>query len=150
MDNSLDQALAALPHGPEFRFVDKLTALDPGRSASGSYLVKGSENFLESHFPDNPLMPGVILIEAIAQLAGIAAQKDAPASPSFANLHLAAVKQAKLLGAAHPGDQLIIHANITASMGNLIQAEGSIARVESENEDPVPIARAQLTLSVAS
>ena len=149
MDISLDQALAALPHGPGFRFVDELTALDPGRTASGLYLVKGTETFLESHFPDNPMMPGVILIEAIAQLAGIAAQSDTPDSPLFAQLRLASVKQAKFFGAACPGDQLAIHASISASMGGLIQAEGQIEILDEGKKKTAPIVKAQITLSIA-
>jgi 3-hydroxyacyl-[acyl-carrier-protein] dehydratase len=150
MDTSLDQALAALPHGPEFRFVDQVTALDPGRSASGLYLIKGSENFLKAHFPGNPMMPGVLMIEAIAQVAGIAAQNDSSDSPSSVNLRLAAVSQSKILGAAHPGDQLNIRVNITGSLGGLIQAEGTIAIVEDGNDNPPPIVKAQITLSLAS
>ena len=150
MDTPLDQALAALPHGPEFRFVDKLTALDPGKSASGLYVVKGSEDFLKAHFPGNPMMPGVVMIEAIAQVAGIAAQCDTTESPSFTDLRLAAVSQVKILGTARPGDQMIVHANIVASMGGLILAEGHITITDDEKDNPSTIVKAQITLSVAS
>lgn len=149
MDTPFDQALTTLPHGPGFRFIDELIALDPGRSARGLYLIKGTEQFLEAHFPGNPIMPGVLMIEAIAQVAGIAAQCNTSDSGSFANLRLAAVSQAKIIKAACPGDQLVISTSITGSMGKLIQAEGQIVIFDEGNENPSPIVKARITLSGA-
>ena len=62
------KALAGLPHGPEFRFLDSILELDPGKTGSGEYRVRGNEQFLRGHFPGQPLFPGVLLIEAAAQL----------------------------------------------------------------------------------
>jgi 3-hydroxyacyl-[acyl-carrier-protein] dehydratase len=146
MDESLEQALAALPHGVGFRFVDRLTALEPGKSASGVYLLKGSESFLAAHFPGEPIMPAVLMIEAIAQVAGIAARGGASPAPS--QLRLAAVRQAKILAAARPGDQLCIQAILTATLGDLIQAEGQISTLEKGGGGPSLVATAQVTLAV--
>lgn len=148
MNVDLSQVLKGLPHGEGFRFVDELTDWQPGESACGRYLVKGSESFLEAHFPGDPMMPGVILVEAIAQLAGLAAQQG-DSNEDF-NLRLAAVRQAKILAAARPGDQLFIYTTITARMGGLIQAEGHIDLVVKGSEDRVLLAKAQITLSGAS
>ena len=87
-------ALLTLPHGPAFRFVDALDALVPGRSGAARYLLRGDEAFLDGHFPGAPLMPGVLLIEALAQLGGIIAQSD-PDIPPLPDLRLAAVHNAK-------------------------------------------------------
>ena len=81
MSDSLSNALAALPHGPEFRFIDRLLALAPGQSGEGEYTLRGDEPFLSGHFPGHPLMPGVLLIEAAAQLAGTVAQSDPNVTP---------------------------------------------------------------------
>lgn len=137
---SLAAALASLPHGPEFRFVDELTALEPGKSARGRFSLKGSEAFLAGHFPGQPIMPGVLLIEAIAQLAGIVAQTD-PAHGPLANLRLTAVRQAKIFRAAAPAEVLELTAEITGRLGTLIQASGRVTAQESV------VAEAQVVLS---
>ena len=79
--SDLVESLKLLPHGPEFRFIDRLLTLDPGTSGSAEYTVKGTEPFLRGHFPGEPLMPGVLLIEAAAQLAGVVAQSHPELPP---------------------------------------------------------------------
>ncbi len=114
-------ALQFLPHGPEFRFLDRLVSLVPGQKGVGEYRVRGDELFLRGHFPGDPLFPGVLLIEAAAQLTGVVAQSD-PAVPPQAGLKLAAVRKAKILGTARPGQTLLLQARVTARLGPLIQA----------------------------
>ena len=111
MSDPLTQALAALPHGPEFRFLDQVTALDPGRSGSGEYRVRGDEEFLRGHFPGDPLLPGVLLVEIAAQLAGVVAQSD-PGVPPLPDLRLTAIRQAKILGAVRPGERVLVSARV--------------------------------------
>jgi 3-hydroxyacyl-[acyl-carrier-protein] dehydratase len=130
-DNPLIQALSSLPHGPEFRFVDEVTHLDPGQSASGHWQLKGSEEFLRGHFPGSPLLPGVIMIEALAQLGGILAQTRPGIAP-LANLKLTAVQKFKILGSITPGDRLCITAKIEGAMGTMIQVSGSITNGEGQ------------------
>ena len=125
MPEDLAAALASLPHGPEFRFVDELTALDPGRSACGVFTLRPESDFLAGHFPQRPLMPGVLMIEALAQVAGIAAQTDS-GTPPLADLRLTAVRQIKIRGTIEPGQALRIEAEITGRLGNLVQAGGRV------------------------
>lgn len=125
MNPDLDDALKQLPHGPSFRFVDRLISLEPGKEAAGIYQIRGDEAFLEGHFPENPIMPGVLLIEAIAQLGGIIVQTDAEI-PALGDLRLTAVRAAKILGAAAPGEVLEIHAKLEGRMGALAQVEGEV------------------------
>ena len=117
--------LAALPHGKAFRFVDDVVELSHGKSGTARYAVRGDEAFLEGHFPGNPMVPGVILIEALAQWGGVIAQSD-PAIPALENLRLTAVRQAKITGSAIPGETLEIRAEVIARLGNLIQIRGQI------------------------
>lgn len=126
-----DQELLALPHGPEFRFVDEITALEPGVSGRGSYTITGNEPFLTGHFPGQPMWPGVIMIEAIAQLGGVIAQSD-PAYPTLGDMRLTSVRNAKILGTAYPGDVLRLQATVEGRMGNLIQVAGIVSNGESK------------------
>lgn len=117
--------LKALPHGPAFRFIDALTRLERGRSGEARYAIRGDEAFLAGHFPGAPMMPGVILIEAVAQLAGVVAQSS-PDVPPLEDLRLTAVRGAKILGTASPGEILEITARIEGRMGGLVQASGAV------------------------
>jgi len=118
----MKDALGFLPHGPEFRFVDRLLTLDPGKTGTGEYKVRGDEPFLRGHFPGQPLFPGVLLAEAAAQLAGTVAQSD-PHIPPLLGLKLTAIRGIKILGTARPGEVIQLHAQILNRLGNLIQAQ---------------------------
>jgi 3-hydroxyacyl-[acyl-carrier-protein] dehydratase len=123
VSDSLLAALDLLPHGPEFRFVDQLLTLEPGKSGSAIYKVRGTEEFLRGHFPGQPLFPGVLLVEAVAQLAGVVAQSD-PQIPSLKNLKLTAIRGVKIFGTARPGEVVELRAEISGRLENLIQAKG--------------------------
>lgn len=140
MKDVLANALALLPHGSEFRFIDRLLSLEPGKMGVGEYAVRGDEPFLRGHFPGQPIFPGVLLAEAAAQLAGVVAQSD-PNIPPLPHLKLTALRAVKILGAACPGDVIRLEANITGRLGNLIQARAG-ASVAGKT-----LLHAELTLS---
>jgi 3-hydroxyacyl-[acyl-carrier-protein] dehydratase len=117
-------ALAKLPHGPEFRFIDRLIEFNPGVSGIADYTVRGDEPFLRGHFPGAPLFPGVLLIEGAAQLAGVVAQSD-PQVGALPGLKLTAVRQAKILGSARPGETIIFRATVSGRLDNLVQASAT-------------------------
>jgi 3-hydroxyacyl-[acyl-carrier-protein] dehydratase len=123
-ESDLARALASLPHGPEFRFLDRLTELEGGVLGRGEYALRGDEPFLRGHFPDAPLLPGVLLLEAAAQLAGTVAQSDPKLGP-MKNLRLTAIRSAKILGTAVPGQTVTIVARITGRLSNLVQADAT-------------------------
>ncbi len=127
----LVQALSSLPHGSEFRFIDELTELIPGVSAKGVWKLKGDEEFLRGHFPNAPLMPGVLMIEALAQLGGILIQTR-PGEAPLKNLRLTAVRQIKILGSITPGQSIHLSGSLQAMMGTLGQLAGE-ARDDAGN-----------------
>ena len=122
MPDPLQQALDFLPHGPEFRFVDRLLSLVPGQEGVGEYSVRGDEPWLQGLFPGDPLLPGVLLIEAAAQLAGVVAQSD-PGIQPLKGMKLTALRTVKILGTARPGELLRIEAHVTGRLGALVQAQ---------------------------
>jgi 3-hydroxyacyl-[acyl-carrier-protein] dehydratase len=113
--------MKSLPHGPEFRFVDRMASLTPGKQGVGEYHVRGDEYYLRGHLPGEPILPGVLLVEAAAQVAGMVAQED-PFHPTWPGMKLSALRAVKILGSAKPGDTLRIEATITGRLDNLIQA----------------------------
>lgn len=138
--DELQRALHLLPHGVEFRFIDQLLKLNPGESGEGKFTVRGDEPFLRGHFPGEPIFPGVLLVEAAAQLAGVVAQSDRTIPP-LKNLKLTALRHVKILGTAKPGEIIQLEARITGRLGTLVQAQAT-ARVAGEL-----VLTAELTLS---
>src|SRR5256885_6302304 len=78
-----------------------LTALEPGISGCGEYTVKSDEFFLRGHFPGGPLMPGVLIVDAVSQLMGVAARTDTQISP-VQTLHLTAPRGLRILAPPVP------------------------------------------------
>ena len=140
--DELQNALKSLPHGPEFRFVDRLISLVPGKQGLAEYRVRGDEFYLRGHLPDEPILPGVLLIEAGAQLAGVIAQND-PRWPPLKGLKLTALRAVKILGTACPGQTVRLEAWVMGRLGALVQAHAT-ASVNGK-----AIMSAELTLSGA-
>src|SRR5207237_3556138 len=90
----------------------------------GEYTVRGDEPFLRGHFPGQPLMPGVLLVEAAAQLAGTIAQSD-PAIAPLAGLKLTGLRGVKILGSARPGEVIRLQARVIGRLGALVQARAT-------------------------
>jgi 3-hydroxyacyl-[acyl-carrier-protein] dehydratase len=100
-----DALVTLLPHRPPFRFVDAVDALDPGVSVQGRYRVTGEEAFLAGHFPGNPVFPGVLQLEALAQTGAIAVLADdryAGKLPLFGG-----VEKVRFRRLVRPGDELV-------------------------------------------
>jgi 3-hydroxyacyl-[acyl-carrier-protein] dehydratase len=74
--SGLPAPIDVLPHRPPFLFVDELTALEAGRSAHGRWHLTGEEWFFVGHFPGRPTLPGVLMVESLAQVGAMAVLTD--------------------------------------------------------------------------
>ena len=101
---------SVLPHRPPFLFVDEVTALVPGQSATGRWHLTGEEWFFAGHFPGRPTLPGVLMCEAIAQVGAIAVLQDerfAGKLPLFGGLDGARFRRQ-----VGPGDTLVLEVEL--------------------------------------
>ena len=101
-----DALVALLPHRPPFRFVDAVDELDPGGTVVARYRVTGEEGFLSGHFPGNPVFPGVIQLEALAQAGAIGVLSDERYQdklPLFGG-----VERVRWRRLVRPGDELVL------------------------------------------
>ena len=73
MELDIKEIMEILPHRPPFLLVDRIVACEPGRSAQGIKCVTMNEPFFTGHFPGQPIMPGVLILEALAQTGAVAA-----------------------------------------------------------------------------
>ena len=109
-DVELPAPVDVIPHRPPFLFVDAVTALVPGESATGTWRLSGEEWFFQGHFPGRPTLPGVLMCEAIAQVGAIAVLTDerfAGKLPLFGGLDGARFR--KQVG---PGDELTLEVTL--------------------------------------
>jgi len=131
-----------LPHRPPFVFVRQLIACEPGVSAECQTQFASDDPMFAGHFPGDPLVPGVILTEALAQTAGIAAASAHPET-SRPRFLLSAIRQMKFFRAVRPGEKIILRARKIATVGELLQFE-----VEALIDDQ-PVASGQIVLSAS-
>ena len=118
-----------IPHRAPFLFVDQITSLDPGQSASGTWHLTGEEDFFVGHFPGRPTLPGVLMCEAIAQVGAIAILGDA----KFANkLPLfGGIDSARFRRQVIPGDTLVMTIALTRMSVRAGKGSG-VAKVNGE------------------
>ncbi len=99
-----------LPHRYPFLLVDKIIELEPGKRAVGIKNVTINEGFFQGHFPGNPIMPGVLIIEALAQVGGILAFRSG-VTPGK-TVYFMTIEKAKFRKPVVPGDQLKLEVSI--------------------------------------
>ncbi|OYR19239.1 3-hydroxyacyl-ACP dehydratase FabZ [Brucella thiophenivorans] len=133
--------LRALPHRYPFLLIDRIIDIDGDQSATGIKNVTMNEPHFTGHFPDKPIMPGVLIIEAMAQTAGaITVLKNGSDKPSL--VYFMTIDKAKFRRPVVPGDQLHLHVKKIKQRGNISKFE-CVAQV-----DGVKVAEAEVAAMV--
>lgn len=123
---TIQEIMDLLPHRYPFLLVDRIVELDKDRSIVGIKNVTINEPFFTGHFPDYPVMPGVLIVEALAQVGGIFAMKALGGGRKIA--YFAAIDNCRFRRPVVPGDQLRLNVTITAHKGPVWKMHGE-ARV---------------------
>jgi 3-hydroxyacyl-[acyl-carrier-protein] dehydratase len=125
-----------IPHRPPFLLIDRILELEPGKRAVGLKNVTMNEPFFVGHFPGNPVMPGVLIVEALAQVGSVsmlAVEENRGKLGLFAG-----IDEFRFRGQVKPGDTLILEVEIirlkgpigkgkaTARVGDAVVAEGGL------------------------
>ncbi len=118
----LEKITAFLPHRPPFLFVDRVTELDVEKRVVAELDLKPSEPHFQGHFPENPVMPGVLITEALAQTAGllIAFTEESKNRDAHGKMFYLAKADMKWMSPAHPGDTLILEAKHVRTLDRLV------------------------------
>ncbi|GAB5046384.1 3-hydroxyacyl-ACP dehydratase FabZ [Thermodesulfovibrio sp. TK110] len=124
----IKEIMNILPHRYPFLLVDRVLELVPNEKAIGIKNVTMNEPFFQGHFPGNPVMPGVLIVEAMAQVAGVLAFKSGIEGTGVLFLSIEKVKFRKPIV---PGDQIVFEVNVIHRRGGVWKFSGT-ARVNEK------------------
>lgn len=127
---NIEGILQVLPHRYPFLLVDRVLSMEPGKSIAALKNVTYNEPFFQGHFPGIRIMPGVLIVEAIAQAGGILIYHTVP-NPETKFVLLAKIENARFRKPVIPGDQLRLEAELVKLKSKFLQLHGR-ALVEGE------------------
>jgi 3-hydroxyacyl-[acyl-carrier-protein] dehydratase len=140
----IDRILKILPHRSPFVLLDRVTDVTAGHSIDGIKCVSVTEPWFQGHFPGHPVMPGVLIVEALAQLGGILAYVSDPFDVDRSLMLLLGIDRARFRRPVVPGDKLELRATVVHRRARIWKFSGE-ARA-----DGVLCASAQFLTSVAT
>lgn len=130
MTLDINEIQQILPHRPPFLLVDRILELEPDKRIVGLKNVSMNEPFFVGHFPGFPVMPGVLIVEAMAQTGGILVMRDVPDSSQRLVL-FASIESAKFRRPVRPGDQLRMEIDMLSRKTTFARMQGK-AYVDGE------------------
>ena len=126
---NLAQIKEMIPHRYPFLLVDKVLNIEVGKSCVGVKNVTNNEPFFTGHFPDHPVMPGVLIVEAMAQTAGCLVVYTMGENAKGKIVYFMTIDSARFRKPVVPGDVLRVHCKVKQSRGNVWKFDG-IAEVD--------------------
>ena len=124
MTLDINEIQKILPHRPPFLLVDRIVELEPGKRIVGIKNVTINEPFFVGHFPSFPVMPGVLIIEAMAQTGGVLVLRDVP-DHNEKLVFFAAIEEAKFRRPVFPGDQLRLELEVLSRRPTFCRMKGN-------------------------
>lgn len=120
----VQKILEILPHRYPFVLVDRVTEVVPGQSIRGVKMVSVNEPWVAGHFPGRPIMPGVLIIESLAQIGGILAYASEPFDASKSLMYFLGLDKVKFRHIVTPGDRLDLFVEIVHHRSNVWKLRG--------------------------
>ncbi|AQV00961.1 MULTISPECIES: 3-hydroxyacyl-ACP dehydratase FabZ [Desulfococcus] len=128
---SVTDIMKFLPHRYPFILVDRILELEPGKRVKALKNVTINEPFFQGHFPRNPIMPGVLILEAMAQAGGVLVIESLPPEKHGSLVYFMGIDKARFRQPVVPGDQLIFDIEIIKSRGRAAKLAG-VASVDGK------------------
>jgi len=125
------EIMAYLPHRYPFLLVDRVLALEPGDHVVALKNVTINEPFFQGHFPGIPVMPGVLILEAMGQAGGVLAYVSLPKRLKGRLVYFSGIDKARFRKPVVPGDQLILESKIVKMRSSAVRMTG-IAKVDGK------------------
>src|SRR5512139_630022 len=125
-----DEILRSLPHAFPFRMIDRILDVEKGKRAIALKNVSKDEPYFSGHFPKEPIVPGVLMLEAMAQTGGLAFESSFEKGEEGVPV-LASIEEFRVKKRVIPGDRLIIEAEVLRIFSNLAKVK-ALAKVEDE------------------
>jgi 3-hydroxyacyl-[acyl-carrier-protein] dehydratase len=120
----ISKILEILPHRYPFVMVDRVTEIVPHKSIRGHKMVSYNEPWVQGHFPGHPIMPGVLIIEALAQIGGILAYASEPFDATTSLMYFLGIDKAKFRHTVSPGDKLDLWVEVVHHRTNVWKLRG--------------------------
>ena len=120
----LDGIMARIPHRYPFLLIDKVVDVRPGESATGIKNVTVNEPYFQGHFPNKPVMPGVLIVEAMAQTAGVHVAVTLGPTAVGRQVYFMTIENARFRAPVVPGDQLRLEVKHLRSRMSVFKYEG--------------------------
>jgi 3-hydroxyacyl-[acyl-carrier-protein] dehydratase len=127
MQMDIHEILELLPHRYPFLLIDRVLSIDPDKSIVALKNVTINEPFFPGHYPHHPVMPGVLIIEAMAQAAALLSFKSTGSKPDEKSVYyFAGIDGARFKRPVSPGDQMIIKVELLRSMRGLFKFSAAV------------------------
>ena len=124
IDIDIHEVLRRIPHKPPFLMIDRAESYVPSQSLVGIKCVTINEPFFAGHFPGSPVMPGVLIVEALAQTGGLLMSKSWDADPTGKIILFMSVDNCRFRRPVLPGDVLRLNVQVARARANVVKFSG--------------------------